>query len=201
MQYGAVLLAAGKGTRFRGTKQDLEFHGKPIWRYPYELLQRLVDPAHLVAVGKDLPGGATRSQSVLIGLRALPEDTQRVIIVESARPMVTERQLRLLLEDPHPSTSFVTALVDTVVYRTGAYLNREELYDLLTPQAFDYRLLRIALENGDFASYTDETRVMLEYHGIKPHFLETGTNLHKVTYPEDVAVLESIYLQMKGATV
>ena len=38
MKYGAILLAAGKGNRYNDVKQDIEFHGKAGWRYPYDLL-------------------------------------------------------------------------------------------------------------------------------------------------------------------
>ena len=82
-----------------------------------------------------------------------------------------------------------------MIYRDGTYINREELYDLLTPQAFDYRLLLEAYESGKFTDMTDETRAMFEYHGIKPHFIATESNLFKVTYPGDLEIIESIYRQ------
>lgn len=48
---------------------------------------------------------------------------------------------------------------------------------------------------------TDETRVMFEFHGIKPHFFESGSNLFKVTYPGDLDIIESIYKsQIEGGT-
>ena len=40
---------------------------------------------------------------------------------------------------------------------------------------------------------TDETRVMFEEYGIKPTFVEGGDNLYKVTYPKDIAFLESFF--------
>ena len=43
---------------------------------------------------------------------------------------------------------------------------------------------------------TDETRVMYEFHGIRAHFIETETNLYKVTYPGDLDIIESIYKRM-----
>ena len=164
--YGAVLLAAGKGTRYKGTKQDVIFHGKPLWRYAYETAMHIVGEDRIVAVGKDIVGGETRTGSVLNGLEALPKDTQRVIIVEAARPMVTKHQISELLKDEHPSSSFVRPLVNTVIYRDGTYMNREELYDLLTPQAFDYKMLLDAYRSGRFHDMTDETRAMFEYYGI-----------------------------------
>jgi 2-C-methyl-D-erythritol 4-phosphate cytidylyltransferase len=38
----------------------------------------------------------------------------------------------------------------------------------------------------------------LIYVGIKPHFIETGTNLFKITYPGDLDFLESIYQSVYG---
>lgn len=193
MKYGAILLAAGKGTRYHEKKQDLIFHDKPLWRYAYETAMSVVGKENIVAVGKDFPGGDTRSGSVMKGLEALSSDVDRVIIVEAARPMVTREQVIQLLEDPYPSSTFVRPLVNTVIFRDGTYLDRNSLYDLLTPQAFDLKMLLDAYRSNRFNDMTDETRVMFEYYGVKPHFIETNSNLFKITYPGDLDVLESIY--------
>lgn len=197
MKCSAILLAAGKGTRYKATKQDIIFHDKPIWKYAYETTEEVVGENNIIAVGKDIPGGATRTESVLKGLINLPEDTDRVVIVEAARPMVTKKQITQLLTDTHPSTSFVRPLVNTVIYRDGRYINREDLYDLLTPQAFDYKLLLEAYKSGLFNDVTDDTRIMFEFHGIKPHFIETDSNLFKITYPGDLDIIESIYQNLR----
>ena len=190
---GAILLAAGQGTRYHGKKQDLIFHDKPVWRYAYETALSVVGEENIVAVGKDIPGGATRTGSVMNGLNALPKIIDRVIIVEAARPMVTKDQVLQLLNDTHPSSTFVRPLVNTVIYRDGTFINRGDLYDLLTPQVFDRNLSQEAYKSNRFNDMTDETRVMFEYHGIKPHFIETESNLFKITYPGDLDILESIY--------
>jgi 2-C-methyl-D-erythritol 4-phosphate cytidylyltransferase len=133
------------------------------------------------------------------GLAALPKETDRVIIVEAARPMVTKDQIFQLLQDPYPSSTFVRPLVNTVIYRNGTFINRGDLYDLLTPQAFDRNMLQEAYQSGRFDDMTDETRVMYEYHGVKPHFIETESNLFKITYPGDLDIIESIYqVQVKN---
>lgn len=200
MKYSAILLAAGKGTRYKGTKQDVFFHDKPLWRFAYDTTASVVDTDRIVVVGKDVAGGATRAGSVLNGLNAIPEDTDRVIIVEAARPMVTKEQILQLLNDDSPSTTLVRPFVNSVMFRDGTYVDRNSLYDMLSPQAFDYKLLLEAYRSGHFENATEETRVMLEFHGIKPHFIETGNNLFKVTYPGDLAIIESIYqsLQSEG---
>ena len=197
--YGALLLAAGSGTRYHGKKQDMIFHEKPIWRYAYETALLVVGEENIVAVGKDIQGGTTRTGSVMNGLAALPKEIDRVVIVEAARPMVTKNQIIQLLQDPYPSSTFVRPLVNTVIYRDGTFINRGDLYDLLTPQAFDRYLLQEAYQSGRFNDMTDETRVMFEYHGVKPHFIETDSNLFKITYPGDMEIIESIYqLQVKN---
>ena len=196
---GVILLAAGLGTRFHGKKQDILFHDKPLWRYAYETALEIVGKENIVAVGKDIPGGATRTESVKIGLAALPKTVDRVIIVEAARPMVTKEQIRQLLDDPHPSSTFVRPLVNTVIYRDGTYVNRNEMYDLLTPQAFDREMLEEAYRSERFNDMTDETRVMFEFFGEKPHFIETeANNLFKITYPGDLDIIESIYKAQKS---
>lgn len=199
MKYSAIVLAAGFSTRYGGAKkQDLEFHGKQIWQYSYDTAKSIVGEGNIVAVGKDMPGGETRTKSVIIGLKALPSDTDRVVILDAARPLVTKKQIRELLENPNPSCSLVRPLVNTPIFRNGTYVNRAEMYDLLVPQAFDYKLLLEAYESGRFEDMTDETRVMFEYHGIKPTLIETENNLYKVTYPGDLLIIESIYQQLKG---
>lgn len=192
---GAIVLAAGSGTRYHGKKQDLIFHCKPLWRYAYETALSVVGDGNIIAVGKDIPGGITRTGSVINGLAALPDSIDRVIIVEAARPMVTKEQIVQILNDPYPSSTFVRPLVNTVIFRDGTYVNRGDMYDMLTPQAFDRKMLEEAYQSGRFNDMTDETRVMFEYHGVKPHFIETESNLFKITYPGDLDIIESIYKQ------
>ena len=99
----------------------------------------------------------------------------------------------------HPSSTFVRPLVNTVIYRDGTYVNRNEMYDLLTPQAFDRKMLEEAYRSERFNDMTDETRVMFEFFGEKPHFIETeANNLFKITYPGDLDIIESIYKAQKA---
>ncbi|MBC2889996.1 IspD/TarI family cytidylyltransferase [Gordonibacter massiliensis (ex Traore et al. 2017)] len=198
MKFGAIILAGGRGERFRGRKQFLDLRGKPLWKHVYDkAVQALGSDVNIVKVGIDFPGGDTRTDSVKLGLSALDDDTDRVVIVEAARPLVTVRQLKQLLLDPAPSAAFVMPLVNTVVMRDGSYIDRDEMYELLTPQAFDFQKLASAYATGKHTDMTDETRVMFEEYAIRAHFIETDDNLIKVTYPRDVAVVEGM-LQSRG---
>lgn len=196
--WSAIILAAGKGKRYSGKKQDIIFHGLEIWEFVLNTVLEVIPRNRVVVVGKDIEGGETRTESVRIGLNAIPKDTDRVVVVEAARPLVSSNQIYQLLSENYPSVSFVRPLVNTVVYRNGRYINRNELYDLLTPQAFDYKLLKQAYDEESYVDMTDETRVMYEYYNIAPKFIETTNNLYKITYPGDLEIIKAIERKNKG---
>ena len=54
---------------------------------------------NVVIVGRSVEGGKTRSESVINGLKALDSGTDRVVIMEAARPLVTTTQVRQLVND------------------------------------------------------------------------------------------------------
>lgn len=192
---GIIILAAGQGSRFGEKKQFIQFMGKELWKHIYDKVAELVSKEDIVVVGVDIEGGITRSQSVIAGLIKLEEKNvgyERVVILEAARPLVTKAQLMTILEDSHESTTFALPLVSTVVKKDGTYLNRSEYYKLSTPVAFDYDLFYKAYTSGKFYDCTDDTRVMYEYYGIKPYFIEGAENLLKLTYQSDLVILETL---------
>ena len=192
MNNGAIILAAGKGFRFKALKQFVELKNKPLWKHVFDKVILQIPKENVVVVGVDIPGGETRSLSVRAGLEHLHPATERVIILEAARPLVTIEQINILLDNKHPSASFVMPLTNTVVMRNGCYINRDEMYELLTPQAFQYRMLKDAYQTGKFENLTDDTRVMFEMYNIKPFFIETSDNLMKITYQKDIKVAEAL---------
>ncbi len=189
---GAVILAGGQGTRYQKQKQFELLNGMEMWKYVYQKALEVVAQKNVVVVGVDVEGGKTRSESVQIGLKHLPESCGRVIILEAARPLVTVEQIKKLLNDDHVSTTFALPLVNTVIGRDGTYFNRNDFYDLLTPQAFNYKLLKQAYDTGKYTDTTDETIVMYMEYGIKPHFILEGENLLKVTYKRDMEVVKQM---------
>ncbi len=193
MYYGAIVLAGGCGKRFHGKKQFYMLDGKPLWKHVHDKIADVIGSSdNIVTVGIDIPGGETRTESVRNGLQNLRGKTERVIIAEAARPLVTREQIKIILGCKSESVSFVMPLVNTVIGRDGTYYDRSSFYDLLTPQAFDYHKLITAYNTNNYLDMTDETRVMYEEYDIKPYLIETGDNLIKVTYPRDVEVIESL---------
>lgn len=196
---GAVILAGGKGTRFSGEKQFFKLNGKPLWRHVYDKMLLYLPKKQIVVVGVDIHGGETRSQSVRRGLECLfkLENIEKVVILEAARPLVTLQQIESLLLASHTSNTFVMPLVNTVIHKSGTFMDRDQYFDLLTPQSFDFSLLWQAYCSGKYVDMTDETRVMYEEYGIKPCFLAGGENLMKVTYPKDLPIIKYLAREQK----
>lgn len=192
---GAIILAAGEGSRFHGQKQFVNFLGRPMWENVYMKAVRLIPTDRIVVVGVDIEGGSTRTKSVIKGLEELgnrEEKIARVLILEAARPLVTIRQMQEIMECTHASCTYVQPLVNTVIGKNGTYMNRNDYFEMTTPNAMDYEMLRTAFSSGKYSDLTDDTRVMKEHFGIKPHFHQGSDNLLKVTYPKDIYTLEKI---------
>ena len=192
----AIILSAGKGTRFHSQKQFLEFHGKALWRHLYDTVSSVLSRDNIVVVGIDIPGGETRSGSVKNGLEWIKGrgGCKKVLILEAARALVTKQQLLTIIGSESQSICFVNPVVDTVILRDKTYLDRADCFHLVSPQAFDFDLLYNAYQQADLGELrTDETRLMFETYGIKPDFLDGGENLFKVTYPKDIAIIEEIW--------
>ena len=111
---GAVILAGGKGTRFHGQKQFVQLWGKELWRHVYDKTCQLIPREQIVVVGVDIPGGETRSRSVMNGLNSL-NNCSKVLLIEAARPLVTIEQLTMLIECEGDSITFVAPCIDTVI--------------------------------------------------------------------------------------
>lgn len=191
----AIILAGGSGERFGGKKQFIEFAGKTLWKHVYDKTLKILPKENIVVVGVDIEGGKTRSFSIINGLKYFcnkGKKYNKVIILEAARPLVTEHQIANLLEKTNKSATYIMPLVNTVIKRDGTYCNREDYYDLLTPQCFDFEMLYKAYNIEKDWNMTDETRLMFETYGVSPEFIEGGQNLIKLTYKKDLPILEHL---------
>ena len=105
---------------------------------------------------KVVAGGADRQASVLNGLNALPGDAELVLIHDGARALVSEDVIVRAIESAEGKGSGVAAVpvTDTVkradkAGRVLETLNREALYAMQTPQAFQLALIRQAHERAE----------------------------------------------------
>ncbi|MFQ5673511.1 MAG: 2-C-methyl-D-erythritol 4-phosphate cytidylyltransferase [Nitrospinales bacterium] len=219
MKICAIIPAAGHGARMGKTipKQFLEFNGKPILRHTLHVFKTcglfdslvLVAPPDAMRAAEEecagieiavVPGGEKRQDSVFQGVRALDADTEIVVVHDGVRPFVSRRMIRESVDAARRFGAAITAIpVNDTVKRASPEgfvertIDRESLWRIQTPQAFQYSLLRQALEQAAADGYygTDEG-ALIEHIG-KPVKIIRGSELNiKITRPEDLVLGETI---------
>ncbi|HEX5883332.1 MAG TPA: 2-C-methyl-D-erythritol 4-phosphate cytidylyltransferase [Pyrinomonadaceae bacterium] len=218
----AIIAAAGAGTRLESDrpKQFLLLAGKPVIFHTLEPFEEcdsvheviLVLPAEgsagfLAMAGKYglrklarvVPGGATRADSVKRGLMAIRSTTAEIIAVhDGVRPFVTVAEIESTIAAAQsdgaailvaPVTDTIKQVSDRSVVQT---LDRGVLRRALTPQCFQYELLRQAYQRADVndPSLTDES-VLVEQLGHRVTVVEGSSRNIKITTPADIAIAEA----------
>jgi 2-C-methyl-D-erythritol 4-phosphate cytidylyltransferase len=222
----AIIAAAGQGTRMAGKrpKQFLELAGTPIILHTLKAFEQcevieeiivvtgaeeaadfisLANKHGLRKIAAVVPGGATRAESVLQGLRAVKEAAAEIVAVhDGVRPLVTPDEIARTVEaaEHEGAAILVSAPVDTIKeVRDGAVvrtLRRTDLRLALTPQCFRYKLLRRAYEDVDVSDpeLTDESS-LVERLGVRIVAVEGSARNIKITRPEDLLVAEALLKQ------
>lgn len=165
---------------------------------------QLCKDAALDKVTKVVVGGATRTDSVLAGVREAEGKAQLIAIHDAARPLVTEEVIIQAIEMARvrgaaapavPVKDTLKRAVDGVVVNTP---DRAELFAVQTPQVFEHGLILGALEKAvaDGVELTDDCAAV-ERLGMSVCLAPGSYENIKLTTPEDVAVAESI-LERRG---
>ncbi|GAP66386.1 2-C-methyl-D-erythritol 4-phosphatecytidylyltransferase [Mizugakiibacter sediminis] len=216
-----VVPAAGRGLRFGGDlpKQYLPLGGRPLLLQTLERLARHPRVAGLVVVlaaqdpwwpgadavnGKPVrtaTGGAERADSVLAGLRALPDAVSAddfVLVHDAARPCVRYEDIgRLVAEGVAAGGALLGAPLRDTLKRADEHDRalvteaREARWRAFTPQLFRRGELIAALERAraEGVAVTDESMAM-ERAGWRPLLVEGAEDNIKVTTPADLALAE-----------
>ncbi len=222
MAYTVMMIAAaGSSTRMGQPKQHILLQGQPVLLRTLLALQQVegVDELLLITRPEDgeyfaalaaeagvtklktvVEGGATRQQSVMNGLAALPPQTTLVGIHDGARPFITPDVVETLID---VATRVGAAAVtvpskDTLKEVDGqgrivGTLDRSRIWRVQTPQMFHRTRLEEAMAQAaaEGLDFTDESQLM-ERLGY-PVQVVTGldTNL-KLTTPEDIRLAQAI---------
>jgi len=217
----ALIPAAGTGTRIAagGPKQYLPLAGRPmLWHAvravcvpPVETVFVVHAPEDAVfathdwsAFGEQLEplycGGETRRDSVFNGIIAakdVVETDDWLLVHDAARPCLPRRDLdKLVRETRDDEVGGILALpvAETVKRamndRIESTEDRQHLWLAQTPQMFRAGLLAQALKRAK-GTPTDEAAAV-EQMGLKPRLVAGSRENLKVTWPEDLAIAESI---------
>ncbi len=219
MKFCAVVVAAGRGTRFGRPKQLVEISGKPLLSWPLRTFANMPEVGAIVvvteeawleqvrAVARDaagmklhdvVAGGPTRQASTYRGLCAAPPSFDGVFVHDGARPLVTADEVRRGMEPVREGHAALLAVpvVDTIKVVDGARLvaqtlDRSVLWAAQTPQLATYADLMRAHEEGmrDGSDATDDA-MLLERIGVRVHIVPGSPENFKVTLAGDLARAE-----------
>ncbi|WP_219226284.1 2-C-methyl-D-erythritol 4-phosphate cytidylyltransferase [Pedobacter antarcticus] len=223
MKYIAIIVAGGKGSRMNHAvpKQFLELQGKPVLMHTleafancalkpeiilvlnihqHEFWEELCRKYEFTIAHQLVKGGAERFDSVKNGLKKIKGDGV-VAIHDAVRPLVSPELIENAFRAAELEGNAITALqaVDSVrIQIEGQHatpLNRNEIFLVQTPQAFQLKQLKKAYLQPYRIDFTDDASVV-EKAGYPIHLLPGERTNIKITYTEDLQ-LADWFLQTK----
>ena len=218
---GAVIVGAGEGKRMGATarKQFVKIAGRPIIAYTLDVFERtpLVDymvivvPRDAIEWVRDeivseygykkvhaiVYGGASRQESVLNGLKALKPGTQKVLIHDAVRPLVSETLIHRVIDASQKTGAAITAVpAKETVKRVESgdivgTLDRRLLWLAQTPQCFNYDVIMNAHVKAQSQNIegTDDA-ALVEATGVKVAVAVGSYSNLKMTSPEELPQFE-----------
>jgi len=233
MNFYALIPAAGSGSRMGGSieKQYMPLNSVPMIAHAMMVLARepRITKIYVVLSPTDKRwnnyewqgweerievlrcGGATRAETVLMGLDAMsgicaPDDW--VLVHDAARPCLPDEMLGKLLDEvaddpvggllavPVADTLKRAAAESASVVRAEATVPRAGLWQAQTPQMFRHGKLVEALRAAG-SDMTDEASA-IEQLGLQPRLVESDSRNLKVTWPQDMELAGLIVGQLNA---
>jgi 2-C-methyl-D-erythritol 4-phosphate cytidylyltransferase len=214
---GAVIVAAGNASRMGGIDKVMaQLGGEPmIVRTVRTFCQcdaikevvivtrpDLILPISNLCAGMEkviavVAGGASRQESVNLGLNALSKKVELAAIQDGARPLITWQVIDRVVRAANSYGAAAPAIPvkDTIKVVQGGIVketpDRKTLQAVQTPQVFDIDLLKGALQKAeqDGAEITDDCSAV-ERMGMKVKIVEGDERNIKVTTPVDLKVAQ-----------
>lgn len=175
--------------------------------------EEMVIKNHWTKVKKVLNGGKERYESSIAAINAYHKQAQteniNLIFHDAVRPLVSIRIISDVIEalNTYDAVDVAVPAVDTIIKldETKKYIeqipNRNYLNRGQTPQAFKYDIIakayQFALQDKNLQT-TDDCGIVRKYlPDVKVYVVAGEEQNIKLTYPEDVYVLEKLF-QIKG---
>jgi 2-C-methyl-D-erythritol 4-phosphate cytidylyltransferase len=218
----AILLAAGKSSRFKGDEKKpfASLDGRAVWLRSAELfctrkdvVQSLIViapedeelfrrryQANLAFMNVELClGGAERHDSVARALERLHPDAELVAIHDTARPCVTAELIDqvVALAQKHGAAILAVPLADTLKkvdaqHRISGTLSREGLWLAQTPQVFRKDLILAAYAQRSQVDSITDDAQLVEALGQSVYVVPGSSTNIKLTTHEDLYLAEAI---------
>ena len=217
----AIILAAGKSERMGSgvDKAFLSLVNKPVVAWSLLAFERCADIDRIVLVVKKdqlvaskavvkmfgiskidkiVAGGAKRQESVAAGLAACDLDTRYVVVHDGARPMVTSELISEVVKyvKKAPAVTVGRPMTDTIKFcekgtTVTRSVDREKLWMVQTPQAFQMKELRAAYKALGTKDVTDDC-MAIELNGGAVKIVESLKPNFKITTVEDLQLAATL---------
>jgi 2-C-methyl-D-erythritol 4-phosphate cytidylyltransferase/2-C-methyl-D-erythritol 2,4-cyclodiphosphate synthase len=212
----ALVVASGRGSRFGGDrpKQYLPLAGKPLLRHCLERFCRhpgidrvrtvihpddtalYAEAAGNLKVLEPVLGGATRQESVRLGLESLAGDPPELVLIhDGVRPLLDAAVIDRVLDGLRAHAAVLPALPVIDTLKRGAdgtvtgTIDRTGLFRAQTPQGFAYDRILEAHRRLAGAALTDDA-ALAEAHGLTVAVVAGDEDNVKITEPADLARAE-----------
>ena len=209
--YSVIILCAGQGKRtgLSYNKLFYTFQGQTVYEMTLEVFMQDARCQQIIVVTRPeeredfiklshdsriefVDGGKERQDSVYAGLQRV--QSKYVFIHDGARPYIKKQQIDDLLEclKTHkaclvmvPCKDTIKRVVDDVVIET---LNRKELMQAQTPQAFDTKLILDAYTKAIQQNFqaTDDAQMVENFTDEKVYMVLGDYENKKITTKEDL---------------
>lgn len=222
MIWGAVIVAAGRGTRFGRPKQLVELGGEPLLVWSIDTFAAMPEISDIVIVTEPefieriealalprvrsaslsiVPGGDDRQASAAAGIAMLPDHCAGIFVHDGARPLVRGHEVRAGMRAVRPGVASLLAapVVDTIKVvddrgHVTRTLERASLWAAQTPQFATARDFRRAHADAVRHAWPRATddAALLERAGLDVVVVEASVENIKVTHPADLVRAEGI---------
>ena len=194
MNYSAIVLCAGKGSR-SGLTYNIFLNDERCKQIVVVTKEEELDDLKKLISSKKIDyvfGGKERQDSVYNGLQVVKEDY--VLIHDGARPYLKKENIDDILEclNKNNACLLVVPVKDTIkVCMDGNIvktLPREQLVQAQTPQAFKTELIKRCYQKGKDQNYiaTDDASLVEYFENIEVKAVLGSYSNIKITTPDDL---------------
>jgi len=214
----AIVLGAGSGTRMKSEKSKLllEIDGKTVIERSVNAFLNISDVDDIIVTVREqdletfanlldderitfVIGGDTRQKSVKNAVDTI-DSADMLIIHDGARPLISEEDIEntVIAAKDCGAAAVGVPVKDTIKVIDGDNFivdtpDRSKLFAVQTPQIFDFKQYKNALEKSldDGKDFTDDCQ-LIEYAGGKVKMVTGSYTNIKITTPDDLPLAENI---------
>lgn len=217
-----VAAGQGRRMGTKASKQFLEFEGRPILAYTLKKFQdckeideiivvtneenidycklNIVDKYSFDKVKDIVPGGSERQFSVCNGIRKVNKSSDIVLIHDGVRPFVKIENILDTIKGAIDNRACILGVKakDTIKITNKNNIiintpNRDDLWHIQTPQAFEYKLIKESYESAlKDGIYVTDDAMIVERLGIDVMIAEGSYDNIKITTMEDLILCNAL---------